>query len=91
MAPRVILVSGLMPSSNRLYEQAMQTLLKLHIMQTNPTQSKYALAASFQKCLRLALTGGGDHTSFGIPCAKEGEGTVNSDFLDQYAADRWEV
>lgn len=74
----------------RLYDEAMQTLTKLHIMQSNTSGTKAGLQPAFQRNIRLALTGGGDHMSFGIPCEKGGD-SATIDLLDQHAAERWEV
>ena len=41
--------------------------------------------------LRLALTGGGDHQSFGIPCDTPDKDKVGIEFLDDYARSQWEA
>jgi transcription initiation factor TFIIH subunit 4 len=47
------------------------------------------LTKNFGSSLRLALTGGGDHQSFGVPSSDIVE-DVSLSFLDQYARDQWE-
>ncbi|KAG8897386.1 RNA polymerase II transcription factor B 52 kDa subunit [Tulasnella sp. 403] len=72
------------------YDIAMQTLLSLHIFQANTGFTKHTLTPSFQKSFRLALTGGGDHMSFGVPCEKDESSNVSIEMLDQHSADKWE-
>jgi transcription initiation factor TFIIH subunit 4 len=48
-----------------------------------------ALTENFATSLRLALTGGGDHQSFGVP-SSDLVATVDSSFLDNYSRDKWE-
>jgi transcription initiation factor TFIIH subunit 4 len=50
----------------------------------------YQLNKAFQRSLRLALTGGGDHRSFGVPSSTPDKNEVTIDFLDTYARQQWE-
>ena len=47
------------------------------------------MTKNFKSALQLALTGGGDHQSFGVPSSDVIEG-VDLYFLDEYARDQWE-
>jgi len=47
------------------------------------------LTKNFQQSLRLALTGGGDHQSFGVPSSAD-NGDVTIENLDEYARNQWE-
>jgi len=49
-----------------------------------------ALMDNFSSSLRLALTGGGDHQSFGVPSSDQDIGDVDTTFLDEYARAQWE-
>jgi transcription initiation factor TFIIH subunit 4 len=49
-----------------------------------------ALTDNFSSSLRLALTGGGDHQSFGVPSSDQATGGVDIKFLDEYARAQWE-
>ena len=48
-----------------------------------------SLTKNFKSALQLALTGGGDHQSFGVPSSDVIE-DVDLSFLDEYARDQWE-
>lgn len=49
-----------------------------------------SLTPVFGRSLRLALTGGGDHQSFGVPCSEAETANVDISFLDEYARSQWE-
>ena len=49
-----------------------------------------ALTDNFSSSLRIALTGGGDHQSFGVPSSNQSTGDVDTNFLDEYARAQWE-
>ncbi|KAG8858769.1 RNA polymerase II transcription factor B 52 kDa subunit [Tulasnella sp. 330] len=72
------------------FEAALQFLRLLHILQANRDGTKYALLPTFQKNLRLALTGGGNHLSFGVACARKEDRKATVELLDQHASERWE-
>ena len=48
------------------------------------------LTENFASSLRLALTGGGDHQSFGVPSSDQITGDIDIKFLDEYARAQWE-
>jgi transcription initiation factor TFIIH subunit 4 len=48
------------------------------------------LTKNFRESLRLALTGGGEHQSFGVPSNDSVADDVDLAFLDDYARDQWE-
>ena len=56
-----------------------------------PTQPAYKLSEAFARSLRLALTGGGEHRSFGVPCATSDEKPVTVAYLDTFARRQWEA
>lgn len=76
---------------SRQFETATKTLRALHILQANPGGTKLSLQPAFQKNFRLALTGGGSHMSFGVPCIREEDRKATMGSLDQHASERWEV
>lgn len=66
---------------------------RLHILKTatNPGKPRaYALTNPFAASLRLALTGGGAHNSFGVPANDSSEIEVTVADLDEYARGQWE-
>lgn len=77
----------------RQKDQALSTLSRLHIVTiTAPSRDDpqvVSLTKNFRTSLRLALTGGGDHHSFGVPSSDIVE-DVDLAYLDQYARDQWE-
>lgn len=48
------------------------------------------LTANFKTSLRLALSGGGTHNSFGVPSTLQIPPEIDIPFLDRYARRRWE-
>lgn len=57
----------------------------------DPGKSRaYSLTKPFAASLRLALTGGGNHKSFGVPCSNDGEHPVTISQLDEFARKQWE-
>jgi transcription initiation factor TFIIH subunit 4 len=69
-------------------------LSRLHIITvTAPSRDDpqtITLTKNFTESLRLALTGGGDHNSFGVPSNDSVAENVDLAFLDEYARDQWE-
>ena len=60
-------------------------------MASEPGQAQtLRLTKPFATSLRLALTGGGEHASFGVPCATPDSHAVDVAFLDAYARAQWE-
>ncbi|CAD6506365.1 BgTH12-07291 [Blumeria graminis f. sp. triticale] len=87
------------PSSLRsitihLMEKCLSLLTRLHIV-TITAASKEApqtvkLTDNFSSSLRIALTGGGEHQSFGTPVNDPNIEGVSLDFLDELARKQWE-
>lgn len=50
----------------------------------------YILGKAFAKSLRQALTGSGEHKSFGVPCRPPGDDVVDVKTLDDHARRQWE-
>ena len=50
----------------------------------------YSLTNPFAKSLKLALTGGGGHNSFGVPLKDSDHDDVTISDLDEYARRQWE-
>ncbi|KAI4525460.1 transcription factor Tfb2 [Schizophyllum commune Loenen D] len=74
----------------KIYEAALETLGKLHIVPISPV--KLAVHPTFKSSLRQALTGGGTQGSFGIPAEPDGKQQApDVGKLDGYALERWET
>ncbi|TDL25831.1 transcription factor Tfb2 [Rickenella mellea] len=74
----------------KLYDAALSSLSQIHII-SNPL-SKLNLNPTFKSSLRQAITGGGEHRSFGVPSEKdEKRGPTTVESLDAYAVERWET
>lgn len=71
-------------------EQALSILQRLRILEEADGRA-YKLADAFAKGLRLALTGGGAHRSFGVPCSTPDAKVMTIDFLDTFARRQWEA
>lgn len=72
----------------------MSILERLHIITTVPepqAPKQYQLSGKFAKSLRQALTGGGNHRSFGVPSSTPDPDKVDIAFLDEYARGQWEA
>ncbi|KAI2466864.1 transcription factor Tfb2 [Annulohypoxylon bovei var. microspora] len=74
------------PSATREKDQALAILRSLHIVQPQ----SLALTVNFRNSLRLALEGGGDHNSFGVPSTDPIPSEVDHAFLDKYARKKWD-
>ncbi|PPQ63223.1 hypothetical protein CVT24_005683 [Panaeolus cyanescens] len=72
----------------KLYDEAISTLLRLHILQN--LSQKLALNNTFKTSLRQAITGGGTSGSFGVP-ANDKRPPTEVEFLDSFALERWET
>ena len=71
----------------------MDVLSRLHILSVVSDPGKpraFGLTKPFAASLRLALTGGGNHKSFGVPSNSEGEEPVTISDLDEFARKQWE-
>ena len=53
-------------------------------------EQEMQLTANFKTSLRLALTGGGSHNSFGVPSSLVVPPEIDVPFLDRYARKKWE-
>lgn len=82
------------PEAKKQRDQALSILRRLHIVSiTYPTKEKgqeMALTTNFRNSLRLALEGGGEHQSFGVPSDLPVPSHVDIAFLDRYARKKWE-
>lgn len=75
-------------------DEAVATLERLHILTVVPepaTPRAYRLSPSFSLSLRRALTGGGIHKSFGVPCSKPDAQKPRVQALDEWARGKWEA
>lgn len=71
----------------------MNLLERLHVLSlvANPGQPRsYSLTNPFATSLRLALTGGGNHKSFGVPCNIPAKDAISIAGLDEFARKQWE-
>ncbi|SJX62343.1 probable TFB2-TFIIH subunit (transcription/repair factor) [Sporisorium reilianum f. sp. reilianum] len=75
------------------FDAAVDKLSRLSIVQLKTTAAKQILLlnAVFTDGMRRALTGGGKHRSFGVPCDTEDKNAVDVAFLDEYARTKWET
>ena len=74
-------------------DRALSVLESLHIITTAQEKASiraYRLLPTFATSLKHALTGGGNHRSFGLPCRSPNKNRVDVDFLDSLARSRWE-
>ncbi|KAK6582433.1 hypothetical protein PZA11_004841 [Diplocarpon coronariae] len=82
------------PGSKRDRDQALALLSRLSIVSiTAPSRENpqsVSLTKNFRASLRLALTGGGEHKSFGVPSSDSQVKGVDIELLDNYARERWE-
>ncbi|TIA27319.1 TFIIH and nucleotide excision repair factor 3 complexes subunit, partial [Aureobasidium pullulans] len=79
--------------SVRARDQSLNILLRLKVLEeirNDQHKTAYQLNKAFRKSLRLALTGGGDHRSFGVPSSTADKNEVTIDFLDTFARQQWE-
>jgi len=79
----------ILKDGRKYYEAAMAILTKLHIL-TTPA-AKLTLNSTFKSAFRMALTGNGEHGSFGVPGKDSEMGAVTKETLDAYAVERWET
>ncbi|ODA80202.1 hypothetical protein RJ55_03160 [Drechmeria coniospora] len=82
------------PEAKRQKDHALSILRGLYIIQISvPSKEKpqeMQLTTNFKTSLRLALTGGGSHNSFGVPSALLVPPEIDVPFLDRYARKKWE-
>jgi len=95
--PTADLDSWIKPDSESLKarDQALDILRRLKVLFDTQQESgggpAYKLSDAFARSLRLALTGGGEHRSFGVPCATRDEKPVTIEYLDTFARRQWEA
>jgi transcription initiation factor TFIIH subunit 4 len=80
--------------STQARDKAVSILGRLRIMSEQPGKDgrpTYVLAPAFAKALRLSLTGGGNHRSFGVPSTEPEKAHVSVEFLDTLARRQWEA
>ncbi|GAM88071.1 hypothetical protein ANO11243_061010 [Dothideomycetidae sp. 11243] len=80
--------------SLRAKDQSLSILARLKVFDEAKTvegRAGYKLSKSFARSLRMALTGGGNHRSFGIPSTELEKGHITVEFLDSYARTQWEA
>ncbi|KAL1311280.1 hypothetical protein AAFC00_001466 [Neodothiora populina] len=80
--------------STRSRDQSLNILLRLKVLEetrNDKGRQAYVLSKAFTKSLRLALTGGGNHRSFGVASDTPDEEDVSVDFLDTFAREQWEA
>ena len=81
------------PDSRRERDLATSSLERFHMLSTHIGKGKkraYALTEPFATSLRQALTGSGNHHSFGVPYKGTGHGATSVAELDEYARQQWE-
>ncbi|KAI0442692.1 transcription factor Tfb2 [Xylaria telfairii] len=76
-------------SAKREKDQAISILRSLHIVQRDASPT-ISLTPNFRNSLRLALEGGGDHNSFGVPSTQPVTSDIDLIFLDRYAQKKWD-
>lgn len=75
-------------------DRALSILQRLRILadaRDELGRTAYKLSDAFARSLKLALTGGGNHRSFGVPSSTPDKTAVSVDFLDAYARRQWEA
>lgn len=81
-------------TGNRQKDHALSTLRLYHIVHiTLPSRDQpqeVYLTKNFKTSLRLALTGGGSHQSFGVPSTLLSPPEIDVPFLDRYARRKWD-
>ncbi|EEB05877.1 transcription factor TFIIH complex subunit Tfb2 [Schizosaccharomyces japonicus yFS275] len=76
--------------SSKVYQtESFNKLVRMHIFQVDG--QNVILNSEFRQQFITALTGGGTHNSFGVPCIDEDRQRVDIEFLDKYATDTWET
>ncbi|KAE8213785.1 hypothetical protein CF327_g2735 [Tilletia walkeri] len=79
-------------SAQASFQTALRRLEALWIVsKSGPTSPKLTMSDQFRQSLRRALTGGGAHRSFGVPCDTPDSNAVSVAYLDAYARSKWET
>ncbi|KAF8532300.1 transcription factor Tfb2-domain-containing protein [Gautieria morchelliformis] len=81
--------SWIMRDGRKHYEAAIASLARLHIIM-NPS-SKLTLNSTLKSAFRMAITGDGEHRSFGVPTERGEKRSASVEVLDAYAVERWET
>ncbi len=76
-------------SSKMKQAEAFEKLRRMHIFSELDGYIKFNQI--FKDNMRLALTGGGDHSSFGMPCVTADKNAVSVAFLDSHCMNQWET
>jgi transcription initiation factor TFIIH subunit 4 len=76
-------------AAKREKDQAISILRSLHIVQRDASPT-ISLTPNFRNSLRLALEGGGNHGSFGVPSKQPVPHDIDVNFLDRYAQKKWD-
>ncbi|KAI4156362.1 MAG: hypothetical protein LQ340_000326 [Diploschistes diacapsis] len=87
------LESWVRPNYRGERDQALNLLERLKILRTSTNPGKprqYSLTQPFAGSLRDALTGGGDHRSFGVPCNTPSREKPTREELDTFARNQWD-
>jgi transcription initiation factor TFIIH subunit 4 len=79
-------------TSSQVKDRALSILQRLRILfeEQEGGKASFRLSPAFGKSLRLALTGDGDHRSFGVPCSEPDKTPVTIQYLDTFARQQWE-
>lgn len=78
----------------REQQRALSVLSDLHIIVQRVDEHRrisYDLYKPFQRSLRQAFEGSGNHRSFGVPSSQPDPKRVSIEELDEYARERWEA
>ncbi|KAF3761678.1 transcription factor Tfb2 [Cryphonectria parasitica EP155] len=83
------------PEAKRARDQALGILRRLHIIGISSAGKEksrqfLSLTTNFRASMRLALEGGGDHQSFGVPSSEPVPAHLDIAFLDRVARKKWE-
>lgn len=82
------------PSAKREKDQAIAVLKSLHAVAisipTKDAPQTLSLTPNFRNSLRLALEGGGQHNSFGVPSTRPPPAEIDVPFLDRTARRKWD-
>ncbi|GAO47491.1 RNA polymerase II transcription factor B subunit 2 [Saitoella complicata NRRL Y-17804] len=77
------------PGSKGRQNSAMDKLKRMQIYKEY--KGEVTMNPAFRTNFRIALTGGGDHKSFGVPCSTADKNAVTVGFLDSHATEQWEM
>lgn len=82
------------PDAKKQRDQALGILRRLHILQitiaVKDKPQEMTLTTNFRNSLRMALEGGGNHNSFGVPSTLPVPTDITTDYLDKWARKKWE-